>query len=289
MTDPVSRGTPPAPPEVRGAFPSGRWPLVERYADLLATEGVVRGLLGPREVPRLWSRHLANCVVLADALPEGPHTVCDIGTGAGLPGIVLALRRPDVAVTLVEPLLRRTTFLSEVVDELGLEGVEVVRGRAEDLHGERTFDVVTSRAVAGLDKLLGWSMPLVAADGELVAMKGERAPAEVEQAGRALARWRCAPPVVEVIGSGVVDPPTTVVRARWERPDDVRSGAWPKPGTASVHRPAAEVVAGPAEVARRVVRTGLSTAVRASSPRVVHRVARLSTSSRREGVTGGCT
>ena len=170
MSDDVSRETqaPLAPlstPETaRGVFSSDRLALAERYAELLATEGVVRGLIGPREAPRLWERHLLNSAVLAEAIPDGV-TVCDIGTGAGLPGLVLAIARPDLTITLVEPLLRRTTFLVEVVDELGLASVEVVRGRAEALHGARTFDVVTSRAVAPLERLLGWSMPLVSPTG----------------------------------------------------------------------------------------------------------------------------
>ena len=141
-------------------FASDRLPLAVAYADLLATEGVVRGLIGPREAPRLWDRHLLNCAVLGEAVPQDA-TVCDIGSGAGLPGLVLAIARPDLRVTLVEPLLRRTTFLEEVVSALSLPHVEVVRGRADDLHGVRTFDVVTSRAVAPLERLLQWSMPLV--------------------------------------------------------------------------------------------------------------------------------
>ena len=124
-----------------------RLDLAAAYAELLATDGVVRGLIGPREADRLWNRHLLNCAVVAELLPERA-AVADIGSGAGLPGLVLALVRPDIAMTLVEPLLRRTTFLEEVVDELGLEHVDVVRGRAEDLHGTCDFDVVTSRAVA---------------------------------------------------------------------------------------------------------------------------------------------
>src|SRR4051812_26987441 len=156
----VSRETPSAPEVARRVFPSARLPLAERYAELLATDGVVRGLIGPREAPRLWDRHLVNCALLGELLPEGA-TVCDIGSGAGLPGLVLAIARPDLSMTLVEPLLRRTTFLEEVAASLELTNVEVVRGRADALHGERTFDVVTSRAVAPLDRLLGWSMPLV--------------------------------------------------------------------------------------------------------------------------------
>lgn len=217
----VPRETPPAPDQVRGAFPSDRWPLAQRYAEQLATEGVVRGLIGPREVPRLWSRHLANCAALSDALPDGTATVADLGTGAGLPGVVLAIRRPELRVTLVEPLLRRTRFLEEVVAELGLENVDVVRARAEALHGERTFDVVTSRALAPLPRLLAWSMPLVAPRGRLLAMKGARAAEEVEQARPDLARLGCGDPVVHTVGSDWIHPPTTVVRVEWADPNAV--------------------------------------------------------------------
>ena len=198
MTDPsVSRETPPAPPLAQGVF-AARLPLAERYAALLADAGVVRGLIGPREAPRLWERHLLNCAVLTDVLPEGAD-VCDIGTGAGLPGLVLAVRRPDLRVTLVEPLLRRTTFLEEAVQALELDRVEVVRARAEELHGDREFSVVTSRAVAPLGRLLDWSMPLVRQGGALVAMKGSSAEEEVADVragpapGMARAPWRCSP------------------------------------------------------------------------------------------------
>ena len=229
MSDDVSRETqaPLAPlstPETaRGVFSSDRLVLAERYAELLATEGVVRGLIGPREAPRLWDRHLLNSAVLGEAIPDGA-TVCDIGTGAGLPGLVLAIARPDLTITLVEPLLRRTTFLSEVVDELGLGAVEVVRGRADVLHGARTFDVVTSRAVAPLERLLGWSMPLVSATGALVAMKGQSVVEEITEAQDFLHTWRCGVPEVFEVGTGVVDPPTTVVRVGWADPTRV---GWP--------------------------------------------------------------
>jgi 16S rRNA (guanine527-N7)-methyltransferase len=195
-------------------------PLIERYADLLATEGVVRGLIGPREAPRLWDRHILNSTALAEAVPPST-TVCDIGSGAGLPGLVVAIARPDLRVTLVEPLLRRTTFLAEVVEELGLTEVEVVRGRAEDLHGARTFDVVTSRAVAPLERLLQWSMPLVAPTGALVAMKGSSVTDEIAAARRVLTRLRCATPEVLTVGAGLVDPPSLVVRVAWADPSQV--------------------------------------------------------------------
>ena len=184
--------------------------LAERYAVLLSDAGVVRGLLGPREVPRLWERHLVNCALLSEAIPDGAD-VCDIGSGAGLPGIVLALRRPDLSVTLVEPLLRRTSFLEEAVSELGLGNVEVVRARAEELHGKRDFAVVTSRAVAPLDRLLTWSFPLVRQGGELVAMKGSAIHEEIERATRTLRKLGAGAVRVELLGVDVVDPPTTVV------------------------------------------------------------------------------
>jgi 16S rRNA (guanine527-N7)-methyltransferase len=185
--------------------------VAERFVDLLATEGVRRGLIGPREAPRLWERHLLNCALLSDGIPLDLD-VCDIGSGAGLPGLVLALCRPDLALTLVEPLLRRTTFLSEAVDRLALGNVEVVRARAEDLHGHRDFSVVTARAVAPLDRLLAWSMPLVGEGGALLAMKGSSAADEVAAARTVLRRYGAGSPVIEVYGEGVLDPPTTVVR-----------------------------------------------------------------------------
>lgn len=223
MSDDVSRETPSAPDVARRVFASDRMVLAERYTELLATEGVLRGLIGPREAPRLWDRHVLNSAVLSEAIPDAA-AVCDIGTGAGLPGLVLAIARPDLRVTVVEPLLRRTTFLDEVVEELGLSHVSVVRGRAEDLHGTETFDVVTSRAVAPLERLLGWSMPLVAATGALVAMKGRSVGDEIQDAQRFLHRWRCGVPEVFEVGIGVVDPPTTVVRVPWADPAQI---GWP--------------------------------------------------------------
>nr|WP_246051166.1 16S rRNA (guanine(527)-N(7))-methyltransferase RsmG [Nocardioides guangzhouensis] len=204
-------------------FSSARRSLAEAYVASLADAGVVRGLIGPREVPRLWERHVLNCAVLGEAIPED-SAVCDIGSGAGLPGLVLAIARPDLRVTLVEPLLRRTTYLSEVVADLGLDQVEVVRGRAEALHGERTFDVVTSRAVAPLGRLLDWSMPLVAPTGALVAMKGSSVSDEIEAAEPELTRWGCAVPEVVELGADVVSPPTRVLRVAWADPGKVRYG-----------------------------------------------------------------
>jgi 16S rRNA (guanine527-N7)-methyltransferase len=174
--------------------------LAERYVELLATAGVERGLIGPREAPKLWDRHVLNCLALGSVVaPEA--TVADLGSGAGLPGIVLAIGRPDLSITLVEPLLRRTVFLQEVVDQLGLGHVRVVRGRAEEQHGHGRFDVVTARALAPLARLVGWGMPLVAAHGELLAMKGSSAADEIRDARQALREQGCATPeILEVTG-----------------------------------------------------------------------------------------
>jgi 16S rRNA (guanine527-N7)-methyltransferase len=188
----------------RGAFPSERWPLIVRYVELLATAGVERGLIGPREAPRLWERHVLNCAAVGEAIPPS-STVADLGSGAGLPGLVLAIARPDLDVTLVEPLLRRTVFLDEVVDELNLTNVVVHRGRAEELHGKERFDVVTARALAPLERLVGWAMPLVGRDGALLAMKGSSAAEEIIAAKKALRRFKCpVPAVIEVTaGDGI--------------------------------------------------------------------------------------
>ncbi len=207
----MSEQLPPAPEEARAVFPG---PLMDRaaaFADLLAGPGVVRGLLGPREVPRIWDRHLLNCAVIAEAVPAEVSLV-DIGSGAGLPGIVLAIVRPDIRVTLLEPLLRRTVFLEECVAALGLTNVEVVRGRAEELAGKVLFDVATARAVAPLDRLLTWSMPLLREGGMLLAMKGERAAEELAAAESQLRVSGARTAELVTVGHGKVDPPATLVR-----------------------------------------------------------------------------
>jgi 16S rRNA (guanine527-N7)-methyltransferase len=235
----VSRETPSPHPSVERVFGS-RASLAIRYAGLLASEGVVRGLIGPREAPRLWERHLLNCAVVTDLLPEGAD-VCDLGTGAGLPGLVLAIRRPDLRVTLVEPLLRRTTFLEEVATELGLGQVTVVRGRAEDLHGRSAFSAVTSRALAPLPRLLDWSMPLVSAGGALLAMKGASVYDEIEGAQEQLRRHQAGLVEVLTVGSDEIDPPTTVLRVESTQSPPLGLGAMPsvssKDGRASPRSP----------------------------------------------------
>lgn len=211
MNDSVSRGTPPPPISAAGVF-HDRLSLAVTYADWLAGPGIERGLLGPREVPRLWDRHVLNCAALAAVVPQGRRVV-DVGSGAGLPGLVLAIARPDLQVTLVEPLLRRTTFLEEVVSDLGIEDqVEVLRGRAEEFHGKRRFDVVTSRAVANIATLLAWSLPLAEPDGEVLALKGRSAAEEIEKASRALRRLHCGTPEVLLVEKDWLSSPVTVVR-----------------------------------------------------------------------------
>ncbi len=186
-------------------------PIAERYAAFLAEAGVERGLIGPREVDRLWERHLINCAVVSEAVPADAHVV-DIGSGAGLPGIVLAIVRPDLRVTLLEPLLRRTAFLDECVGMLGLRNVEVRRARAEEVAKEFSVDVVTARAVAPLERLAKWALPLLRPGGELLALKGERAQVELDEAEPVLKRFGARSAELLQVGRGMVDPPTTLVR-----------------------------------------------------------------------------
>ena len=191
---------------------SAAFPLLQRYHSWLVGAGVERGLVGPREVERMWDRHINNSAVLAEAVGASA-SVIDVGSGAGLPGIPLAIVRPDLTVTLLEPLQRRVDFLQEVVDDLGLQDrVSVVRGRAEDAKG-LTANVVTSRAVAALPKLLGWCWPLVAAGGEILALKGVQAASEIDAAANYL-RKKQLTATIETVGLGLVDPPTTVVRVK---------------------------------------------------------------------------
>lgn len=169
---------------------------LRQYVDILSQRGLAWGLMGPREGERLWSRHIANSLALDSVIPTGV-SLADVGSGAGLPGLPLAIVRPDLKVTLVEPLLRRTTFLELAVEELGLtDQVSILRSRAEDVH-ER-FDVVTCRAVAPLVRLLKWTMPLFTPDGTLVALKGDSAQQEIEDAGRVLTASRLSADVLEL-------------------------------------------------------------------------------------------
>ncbi|OBF06499.1 16S rRNA (guanine(527)-N(7))-methyltransferase [Mycobacterium sp. ACS4054] len=210
---------PGAAAEAAAAIFGPRIDAARRYAELLAGPGVERGLLGPREVERIWDRHILNSAAAAELLDPGERVI-DIGSGAGLPGIPLALARPDLGVVLLEPLLRRSEFLSEVVDQLGL-AVEVVRGRAEELWVRHQFgerDAAVSRAVASLDKLAKWSMPLLRPGGRMLAIKGERGRDEVEQYRRVMAASGAVDARVVTCGATYLRPPATVVIARRGRP-----------------------------------------------------------------------
>lgn len=190
-----------------------RYQLADQYVDILASRGVEWGLIGPREVDRLWPRHVLNSVALTGLIAEGASVV-DVGSGAGLPGIPLAILRPDLRITLLEPLLRRSNFLTEAVDELGLgDSVTVLRGRAEDQRDQ--WQVVTARAVAALPKLLGWCLPLVAPSGALLALKGESAEQELIEARKLLRSRRLVGEVITASAHPEIEP-TWVVRVRRE-------------------------------------------------------------------------
>lgn len=181
------------------------------FAEMLVTDGVERGLIGPREAPRLWDRHLLNCAVVAELLPEGGELV-DIGSGAGLPGMVLAMLRPGMRVVLLDPMLRRTVFLGDCLARLALPNVTVVRGRAEELAGTISADTATARAVAPLDRLGGWAAGLLRPGGQLLAIKGQSAEQELSAARPALSRLHARSAEVLRVGHGRVVPATTVVR-----------------------------------------------------------------------------
>jgi len=211
----VKHGEAPTPPATAVGVFGDNLEKAQRYAAILAGAGIERGLLGPSEVGRLWERHVMNSAAIGELVADGER-IGDIGSGAGLPGIPLALARPAARVVLIEPLLRRAEFLWEVVAELDLD-VTVVRGRAEDRAvrdevGE--LDAVTSRAVAALDKLVKWSMPLLRVDGRMLAMKGDRAQDEIVEHRRALSSLGAVDVRVVKCGVEYLSPPATVVVAR---------------------------------------------------------------------------
>lgn len=215
----VSRETPADPPPLPGWLVPATALLTE-FVHSLASDGVDRGLLGPREVPRLWTRHVLNCAVVAEpavGLVAPGARVADVGSGAGLPGVAWAIVRSDLSLVLVEPLLRRATFLAELVARLGIaDRVEIARARAEDLSRDPRWqpaDVVTARAVAPLDRLLGWTIPLVKPGGRLLALKGSSAATEVEESRDTAHRLGVGRMSVVTCGAGVVEPATTVIVA----------------------------------------------------------------------------
>ncbi|WP_054952897.1 16S rRNA (guanine(527)-N(7))-methyltransferase RsmG [Flaviflexus massiliensis] len=201
--------TPPNGPELFGE----QWNQLDTYADMLWNEGEERGLIGPRELPRLWSRHLLNCMAINEYVPERAITI-DIGSGGGLPGIVLGTTRPDVHVHLVESMERRVTWLEEVRDRLELKNVTIHRARIQELHGEFQVQVVTARAVAALKKLLPMAMPVLKSGGQLVALKGERAAIEIEESQTAIRKNRVAKVDLHVVEVAGTDEATRVVVAR---------------------------------------------------------------------------
>ncbi|MCU7479050.1 16S rRNA methyltransferase GidB [Cutibacterium acnes 21G] len=180
---------------------------IRKYVDILVSRGVDWGLIGPREIGRLWERHILNSIALESLIPEGCR-VADVGSGAGLPGIPLAILRPDLEMTLIEPMLRRSNFLTEALDELGLDDrVTVVRGRAED--ADLHVDVVVSRAVAKLATLINWTADLIVESGSLLALKGQSADDEVVKAKKELSKRRLSAEVLLIRA----DPAADVTRA----------------------------------------------------------------------------
>lgn len=207
--------TPPAAAEIFG----DNLKKAIAYHESLATDGSVRGFIGPREVPRLWDRHILNCGVIGEAMDEG-ISVADIGSGAGLPGIPLAIARPDLNITLIEPLLKRSVYLNEVKEALNLDNVTVIRGRAEEKVVRKQVglvDIVTSRAVAPLGKLATWSLPLVKIGGRMVAMKGSSVEEEIERDAKEIRKAGGTDIKVYTVGEALLSEPTTLISIRREK------------------------------------------------------------------------
>lgn len=187
--------------------------LAQRYVEHLASSGIERGLLGPREVPRLWARHVLNCAVVQEAIDQESRVV-DVGSGAGLPGLCLAISRPDLSLTLVEPLERRVIWLEEVVHDLGLKNVTIIRSRAEQLAGTLDADYVTARAVSALSSLVDITLPILRGRGELLAIKGQSAEQEITKAQKKLDKYGVRQVAVLKLGVGILEQATTVVQVK---------------------------------------------------------------------------
>lgn len=185
--------------------------LAHRFVEHLATSGIERGLLGPREIPRIWGRHVLNCAVVADLIAPGMR-VADVGSGAGLPGLTFAIARPDLELTLIEPLERRVTWLKEVIEDLGLDNVAVLRARAEQAVDVVNPQIVTARAVSELGKLAQLTIPLLKGNGLVLAIKGRSAVSEVDKAGSVIRKLGGVETSILSAGSNVLTEPTTVVR-----------------------------------------------------------------------------
>ncbi len=188
-----------------------RLPVAQRYVHHLASSGIERGLIGPREVPRLWERHVLNCAVVQELIEQGA-TVADVGSGAGLPGLCLSIARPDLSLTLIEPLERRVIWLTEVVEDLGLENVDIMRSRAEQAVGYVEADYVTARAVSALVGLLDITLPILRGTGQLLALKGRTATEEITKAKKKLNKYGARKTEILLAGEDLLEEPTTVVR-----------------------------------------------------------------------------
>lgn len=188
-----------------------RLPVAQRYVQHLASSGIERGLIGPREVPRLWERHVLNCAVVQELIEQGA-AVADVGSGAGLPGLCLAIARPDLSLTLIEPLERRVIWLTEVVEDLGLENVDIMRSRAEQAVGYVEADYVTARAVSALVGLLDITLPILRGTGQLLALKGRTATEEITKAKKKLNKYGARKTEILLAGENLLEEPTTVVR-----------------------------------------------------------------------------
>ena len=198
-------------PTLADAVFGDRVDVAQSFADLLTEHGETLGLLGPSEYPRLWTRHLINSALIAPLLDGG---VADVGSGAGLPGIPLAIARPDIQFTLIEPMERRANWLERMVRELSLDNVEVIRARAEEMPDQRSFDQVTARAVAALSKLIPWTAPLARYDGELLLLKGKSAEAELEKAAKVVRKFHLEDITITEVGAELETETTRVFRAR---------------------------------------------------------------------------
>ena len=200
-------------PSAAAALAGDRIDVLRAFTADLAERGETLGLIGPLELPRLWTRHILNSAVLAPLLETG-NRVADIGTGGGLPGLVLAIIRPDVHFVLIEPMERRCAWLTEQIDRLGLENADVKRGRAEEFHGAFEVDQVTARAVTALRKLIPLSVPLLTPGGELLFLKGASIQEEIDAAAKVLKKFRVRDIRVEVLGEDLLAETTRVFRAR---------------------------------------------------------------------------
>jgi 16S rRNA (guanine527-N7)-methyltransferase len=201
-----------AEPDTAEAIFGSQIGLARQYAQKLANDSDELGLLGPRELDKIWSRHILNSAVVAELVRPG-ELVADVGSGAGLPGIPMAIAAPDTDFVLIEPMDRRASWLQEVVDELGLENVEVVRARAEEVEAKQ-FDVVTARAVAALDKLLRLCVPLLRPAGRVIALKGFKAPEEILEAKKLQKKLKIESFEIVVCGEKFLAEPTSVVETR---------------------------------------------------------------------------